>query len=318
MDRRSIIGFVLIGVVLMFWLYWNSSNVKTPPPPPKQDTVKVDNTLKNNSDTTNKETLKKDSLTNSAGTIFSKSTVGAPSDSLKPAYEKIIMIENSKASLEFTNYGGTLKKFTLKEFKTWDNNPLQLVDWKKGKELHLIFTSKDGKQISTANLIFEADYNEWDKINIQDNKDFTLKYTLNVVPDGSQKIVKTYTFKPDSYEFDVDYELFNSDKFITGSKYQVAWETSLNLTEHRSDDEATFSEAFAYMGTDIETLDATGFDEQYKGDFNGNTKYVSSRNIYFGVFIIPSSRPGDGAYLSGNREHLNDIGVREYYTIAVS
>ncbi|MEZ4692290.1 MAG: hypothetical protein R3A12_19875 [Ignavibacteria bacterium] len=26
MDKRSVLGFVLIGIVLMVWLYWNSSN----------------------------------------------------------------------------------------------------------------------------------------------------------------------------------------------------------------------------------------------------------------------------------------------------
>lgn len=321
MDRRSIIGFVLIGVVLMFWLYWNTS--KTPPPQPKkQDTVKVE--TKQSTDT-NKAPITsipttKDSITNSLGSIFSKSSAtGTTSDSLntKPLAEKIIQVENKKVFIEFSNYGGTVKKFTLKDFQTWDKNPLQLVNWKKSKELHLIFTSKDGKQISTANLVFNADYKEWDKINIEENKDFKLKYTLNVSADSSQKIVKTYTFKPDSYEFDVTYELFNSDKFITGSKYQVAWETSLNLTEHRSDDEATFSEAYALMGSDIEALDATSFDEPYKADFTGNTKYVASRNKYFGVYIIPDGTPGDGAYLTGSREHLPDNGVKENYSIAV-
>jgi len=323
MDRRSIIGFVLIGVVLMFWLYWNTS--KTPPPQPKkQDTVKVETTQSQPVDTTKKTTItntdtKKDSITNALGNIFSKSSVTGSNDSLntKPAAEKIITVENSKYTIEFTNYGGTLRKFTIKDFVTWDKNPLQLVNWKKGKELHLIFTSKDGKQISTAGLVFEGDYKEWDKINIEEKKDFTLKYTLNITPDGSQKIVKTYTFLPDSYEFDVNYELFNSDKFITGSKYQVAWETSLNLTEHRSDDEATFAEAFALMGSDIEQLDASKFDEPYKADFTGNTKYVASRNKYFGVYIIPDGAPGDGAYLTGSREHLPDNGVKENYSIAV-
>lgn len=321
MDRRSIIGFVLIGVVLMFWLYWNTS--KTPPPQPKkQDTVKVE--TKQSTDT-NKAPITsipttKDSITNSLGTIFSKSSAtGTTSDSLntKPLAEKIIQVENKKVFIEFSNYGGTVRKFTLKDFQTWDKNPLQLINWKKSKELHLIFTSKDGKQISTANLVFNADYKEWDKINIEENKDFKLKYTLNVSADSSQKIVKTYTFKPDSYEFDVTYELFNSDKFITGSKYQVAWETSLNLTEHRSDDEATFSEAYALMGSDIEALDASKFDEPVKADFTGNTKYVASRNKYFGVYIIPDGTPGDGAYLSGSREHLPDNGVKENYSIAV-
>ncbi len=321
MDRKSIIGFVLIGVVLMFWLYWNTA--KTPPPQPKkQDTVKVE--TKQNADTSANNKItgsnpSKDSITNALGNIFSKSSTSGPNDSLntKPAGEKIIQIENKKIAVEFTNYGGTVRKFTLKDFQTWDKNPLQLINWKKSKELHLIFTSKDGKLISTENLVFDADYKEWDKINIEDNKDFVLKYTLNITPDASQKIVKTYTFKQDSYEFDVTYELFNSDKFITGSKYQVAWETSLNLTEHRSDDEATFSEAYALMGTDIEALDAANFDEPYKSDFTGNTKYVASRNKYFGVYIIPDGAPGDGAYLTGSREHLQDKGVRENYSIAI-
>lgn len=320
MDRRSIIGFVLIGVVLMFWLYWNTA--KTPPPQPKkQDSVRVEQ--KQTTDTgkapiTNIPTTK-DSITNSLGSIFSKSSTTGTTDSLntKPLAEKIIQIENKKVFIEFTNYGGTVKKFTLKDFQTWDKNPLQLINWKKSKELHLIFTSKDGKQISTANLIFSADYKEWDKINIEENKDFKLKYTLNVSSDSSQKIIKTYTFKQDSYEFDVTYELFNSDKFITGSKYQIAWETSLNLTEHRSDEEATFSEAYALMGSDIETLDAANFDEPYKADFTGNTKYVASRNKYFGIYIIPDGTPGDGAYLTGSREHLPDNGSKENYSIAI-
>lgn len=320
MDRRSIIGFVLIGVVLMFWLYWNTA--KTPPPQPKkQDSVRVEQ--KQTTDTgkapiTNIPTTK-DSITNSLGPIFSKSSTSGATDSLntKPLAEKIIQVENKKVFIEFTNYGGTVKKFTLKDFQTWDKNPLQLINWKKSKELHLIFTSKDGKQISTANLIFSADYKEWDKINIEDNKDFKLKYTLNVSADSTQKIIKTYTFKQDSYEFDVTYELFNSDKFITGSKYQIAWETSLNLTEHRSDEEATFSEAYALMGNDIETLDAANFDEPYKADFTGNTKYVASRNKYFGIYIIPEGTPGDGAYLTGTREHLPDNGSKENYSIAI-
>ncbi|MBS1514392.1 MAG: membrane protein insertase YidC [Bacteroidetes bacterium] len=323
MDKRSIIGFVLIGVVMMFWLYWNTS--KTPPPQQKkQDSVKVENKQNAPVDTVKQQIkpeteTRKDSITNALGNIFSKSSTAGSFDSTgsKPASEKIIQIENKKVALEFTNFGGTIKKFTIKDFQTWDKNPVQLINWKKGKELHLIFTSKDGKLISTANLVFESDYKEWDKINIEEKKDFALKYTLNISPDGSQKIVKTYTFKPDSYEFDVSYEMFNSDKFITGSKYQVAWETSLNLTENRSDDEATFAEAFALMGTDLEQLDAAKFDEPYKADFTGTTKYVASRNKYFGIYIIPDGAPGDGAYLTGSREHLPDNGVKENYSIAV-
>ncbi len=71
------------------------------------------------------------------------------------------------------------------------------------------------------------------------------------------------------------------------------------------------------MGGELETLDATKVGEEYKSDFNGNTDYVSLRTKYFGLFIIPKDRKGDGAYMSGFRENLKDNGARENYSIAI-
>jgi YidC/Oxa1 family membrane protein insertase len=89
------------------------------------------------------------------------------------------------------------------------------------------------------------------------------------------------------------------------------------MTEFRSDQEAAFAEAFAYMGGELETIDATSIDEEYKGDFNGSTEYVGLRTKYFGVYLIPQDRKGDGAFMSGYHEKLKDEGARENYSIAV-
>ena len=50
------------------------------------------------------------------------------------------------------------------------------------------------------------------------------------------------------------------------------------------------------MGGELETLDATKNGEEYKGDINGNTDYVSLRNKYFGLFIIPKDRINEEFY----------------------
>ncbi|MEO6695244.1 MAG: membrane protein insertase YidC [Ignavibacteria bacterium] len=321
MDKRSVLGFVLIGVVLMIWLYWNSNTQqKQLPQTKKSDSVQVtDKTMDKLPDTSlsfNKvasDSLRIDSLGYKFGKIFSSKVIGG----INSTPEEIMIVENDKVKMEFSNYGGGLKNYTIKNYETWDNKPLQLVDWKKGKELHLLFTSKDGISINTKDLIFEADYPEFKKINVNTDNSYKLQYVLNVSKDSTEKIIKTYSFFPDSYEFDVTYEFFNASKFIADNKYQVVWESSLNMTEFRSDQEVTFSEAFAYMGGELETLDATSIGESYKGDFNGNTDYVSLRNKYFGVFIIPKEQKGNGAYLSGSREALKDAGSRENYSIAV-
>lgn len=313
----------------MIWLYWNSSTQQKMVQQNKNkitDSLKVqEKTLSKNPEINSTDTLKKslnnvisDSLKNDSlnikyGKIFSQKAI----DNSANPKEKIIILENEKVQMEFSNYGGGLKKYTIKNYETWDNKPLQLVDWKKGKELHLLFTSKEGKLINTKNLVFESDYPEWKKVELGSDTTFKLVYTLNITPDGSEKISKTYTFFRNQYEFDVEYEFKNPVKFISDNKYQVVWESSLNMTEFRSDQEVTYEEAFAYMGGELETLDANKENEEFKGDFNGTTDYVSLRTKYFGLFIIPKERKGDGAYLFGTKELLKDKGARENYSIAV-
>ena len=326
MDKRSLLGFVLIGIVLMIWLYWNSSTQQDAMMKSKRQADSLAQLQKSDSiftpiltnDTTAKDTASAknklvDSLMLKSGSLFYARTSGTEN----AAKEKVIMLESDKIQMEFTNYGGCIRKYTIKDYETWDKKPLQLVDWKKGKELSLLFTSKEGKLINTKDLVFDADYAEWQKVDLTKDSTFKLIYTLPLGADSSGKIIITYTFFANKYEFDVDYEFVNSSLFVTNNKYQVVWESSLNMTEFRSDQEVTYEEAFAHMGGELETLDAANFDEEYKGDFNGNTDYVSLRTKYFGLYLIPKDKKGDGAYLSGYREKLPDNGQRENYSIGV-
>lgn len=313
----------------MIWLYWNSStqqqlavqnrnriadSLKNIPSQEKSKSEDKTSLLK--SDTLKNipsDSLKNDSLKEKFGNLFYGKAIN---NSSSPS-EKVIVVENEKVSMEFSTYGGGLKKYTLKQYETWDKQPLQLVDWKKGKELHLLFTSKDGKLINTKDLVFETSSSGGEKINLNSDSSFKLRFTLNISPDSSEKISKVYTFYTSLYEFDVEYEFTNPYKFIADNKYQVVWESSFNITEFRSDQEITYSEAFAFMGGELETLDASNENEEFKGDFNGTTDYVSMRTKYFGLFIIPKDRKGDGAYLFGTKELLKDKGARENYSVAV-
>jgi YidC/Oxa1 family membrane protein insertase len=334
MDKKSIIGLVIIGIILVAWLvfmpYLQNSNK---PIQKTQTTKSVDTSQKNvspekttidslkeiNKKVTSDTTTADDSLKTQFGNIFYKNSVNyykSSSDSLK---EKVIIIENKKVKMLFSNYGGTLAEYYLKEFKSWDNQPIQLIDWKKGKELHLLFTSKDGRLINTKDLVFNSSYTYWEQINLENTKEYKLKYEIFISNDSTQKIVKTYTFHPDAYDFDVDFEILNSDKFISNSKYQVYWSSSLNLTEYRSDDEATFAKAYAYMGEELKDKDAnTEATDPKPSDLSGNTDFVGSRIKYFGVFIYSNApRKGDGAYLDGYTQKLPNEGLRKHYSIAL-
>ncbi|MCE1166330.1 MAG: membrane protein insertase YidC, partial [Bacteroidetes bacterium] len=324
MDKKSVIGFVVIGVILVIWMVWTSKMQK----PVQQQNQQTQETVQDSTKSKVQETkeievkktvndsAKQNAVNDEFGVLFSKNAVSNIKDT-SASKEKILYVDNAKYRFVFSDFGGSLKEVYMKGFKTWDGKPVQLVDWKKDRELNLFFTSKDGKSINTRDLVFNSSYRPDQAVDIDKDSTYTLKYELLVNGDSTQKIIKVYKFMPDSYEFTVNYEFVNPGNFIADSKYQVVWGSSLNLTEYRSDEESQFSEGFAYMGGELEQMQPKDFDKETNKDLNGNTDFVATRNKYFGVFIIPSPRKGDGAYLTENKTHLPDGGSRNLLSIAI-
>jgi len=317
MDKKSILGFVVIGIILIMWMVWTSKMQKPPQDNQPKQKTEITDTLKTKNippETQTKpvysDSIKLSELNNEFGIYFS-----ANADLAKTSVEKILTVESDLYRLEFTNIGGTLKRVYMKKFKTWNGLEVQLVDWKKNSELNMVFTSKDGKMINTKDLLFTSNKPSGN-IDINNAGDFVLKYSFSLTTDSASKIIKTYTFSKDKYEFDVSYELIKPSVFISDSKYQLMWGSALNLTEYRSDEESQFSEAFAYMGGELEEMHPSDYDKEVKQDLNGNTDFVSTRNKYFGIFIIPTLRKGDGAYLTGNKMHLPNEGQKNLFSIA--
>ena len=336
MDKKSISGFVLISLVLVVWFIWMSSNQQKAQVEQQQKLQQQKNqTEQIKNDSLNKlqkqdsnavkkttspaptaDTLKDVNIQDKYGMFAENSIEAARRDSSNNPGE-VIILENRDVILEFTNYGGMLKKYTMKNFTKLDKSELQLIDWNAGRELSLYFKTKDGKYIDTRNLIFLSSYQPWQRVNLESDSTFKLQYVMAIKSDTTKKIIINYSFRKSGYAFDVDYDILKPEEFIADYKYEVVWSTSLNLSEFRSDDEATFEGAYAYMGGELTEMQATKFDKNYEEQLTGNTDFVCSRNKYFGVFIIPENAPGDGAYLKGTRVHLPNEGVRSVYTISL-
>jgi YidC/Oxa1 family membrane protein insertase len=323
MDKRTILGFVLIAVILIGWLYiQNLNSVKEQQRKDlitkhiedslsrvyrsdtlhKKDTIKIES----KKDTTNLTGQQNDSL--KYGMLFKKFEKGE---------DKIFRIETDKYYAEFSTKGGTIIKYEVNGFKTWDGYPVQLLYLDKGGELNLLFTSTEGKLIDTKGLYFDSKYKPWEMVTLHGSDEYTLTYELPINDTSGAKIIKTYTFKNDSYMFNSNVELKNSYLFLANFEYQLIWENSLKLTEYRSDAEGNFAEAFSYIGGELDIVDATKIDQQYKSDLTGNTDWVLSRIKYFSVALIPQNPKANGSYVTGSRKILPDNGFEENYSIAL-
>lgn len=308
MDRQATLGFILIGLVLMVWMWYNA------PTPPVQKPLPIDTAhaaTQPAADTTLAKQVHEPASpepqpAKSYGEFFSNRLEGD---------EKILIVETDFYTAEVTTKGGLIRKWELKDFKTWNQYPVHLVDMATGGDFSLLFLSKDGKQINTRNLYFDADFPAWRKIVLKDDDSITVDLTLPI-RDG-KSIVKRLTFTNRKYTYDGEILFQNAADVIAGFEYQILWEHALPYAEHNSIDESHYAQAYAYSGGELAELDAASESESPQKDISGATDWVAARSKYFAVALIPAKGTSEGAFIEGRRKSQPDRGVKETYSIAL-
>ncbi len=318
MDKQATLGFVLIGIVLVVWLYFNS------PEPTPQD-------LKNIQDTT----IVKEDSPSQKGTSSNLQTLAqqvqkeqkeeteiTPSD----FDERIITIETDQALIEVNTLGARIRKYYLKDYKTWYyreiedttnfyDKHVQLVNSENGGDFNIIFVTKDGRLVNTASLGFDVNLDQaYYRIKAGDS--ISVKFE-NQIAEG-KSIIKNFVFYGNEYQSKVSVELNNLDDIISSFRYDVVWSNGINFVENNSVDEATYSNASAYSGEEQVIVDASDVGEKITKDINGKVDWVGVRNKYFAVIISPDKPDDDGgAYFEGTREEIPNLGTREYYSASL-
>lgn len=318
MDKQTTIAFVLIGIILVVWLYINAPEPQERPPATDPDSTLVEEEKPSAEDKADEKLIEENIAEDvpQDGSLF----VSEEKD------ERIITIDNNIAKLELTSKGGRIRKAYLKNYKTWyhrrvaDTNfydsHVQLINTDiEGGDLNVVFVTKDGKLVNTKNLYFETNKDSW-KYNIADGDSLVVEYKYNFGEDRS--ITKTYTFYGDKYNSKVDIELNNLDEIISSYTYDLIWETGVNFTEDNSVDEATFSNASAFSGGEQVVIDASSHGEKVERDLTGTIDWVGIKTKYFGMILAPKNpSPDGGAYFSGIQDAQTKYGTREYYSAAL-
>jgi YidC/Oxa1 family membrane protein insertase len=315
MDKQSTIAFILIGVILVFWLYLNS------PEPQKNNNKTIDTTqTASNIDSSKikpqeeeKPVEKIEEPANSAFSVFNSNN--------KP--EKVITIETDLVRIELTSQGARFRKFYLKEYETWYHNHIkdtsdfydthvQLINHsKEGGDFNLVFVTKDGQLVNTKSLDFSSDKNNA-YYRVKDGDSLSINYTYIV--EGNKSITKKFIFFGNNYNSKVDVILNNMDDIISSFRYDVEWSNGINFVEENSVDEANYSNAAAYTADEKVIVDASSVKEPVEKVLNGKIDWVGVRNKYFAVIIAPQNSSEDGgADFKGERVE-NNFGQREYYT----
>ncbi len=308
MDKQSTLGFVLIGLVLIGWMWLQA--------PPPQHTMQRSDTTQTAvavpRDTIKKEeprmppTVVREGRQDGTGRYFAGRETGR---------DQVMTIVTDLYTAEVSSRGGLLRTWTLHNFKSWDGVPVQLVDVDRGGDLSLLFTSRDGKLINTRDLVFDVSGPRGRSVTLQGEDSVTVTFTLPVSTGG--RIVKRLTFVNGSYEFGAAFEFQKMDSVLSNFEYQIVWEHGLRYAEHNSVDESGYAMAYASSGGEVTEVDASKVGENKQQDITGVTDWIATRNKYFLVAIFPRLPRSEGAFLEGTAAAMPDHGIKENYTLAL-
>ncbi|MBI2619108.1 MAG: membrane protein insertase YidC [Ignavibacteriales bacterium] len=298
MDRQATLGFVLIFMILMAWMYLNSP---TPPVPTEPQTVLSDTVAAPKEPTVEPPKATDLPSQDRFGRYFSARAQGK---------EQLITIETDLYKATITSKGGLIKEWELKKFKSWDGNPVQVVDYEAKGDLGVRFMSADGRLIETRSLYFEARASGR-QIALEGNEERELRLVLPASNGG--EMVKILRFRNGSYDIGLELVFSRLSDVVANFKYELAWESGLRYAERNSIDESAFSAAHAFAAGEHIEIDAGSVGQTVKQEHQGGVDWVAMNTKYFLLALIPGSVNTSAVYLQGERFAAPDNGAVERY-----
>ena len=268
-DINSLIGFFLIGLIFIGWLWLN-------PPPPVEENTNIENSTNEASvnESSNEEladVLTQTIAENNNEEELNLSTLTSLSDNKK------IKLETEKFSIEFSSIGGQISSLRLKEHLNYLGKPVNLIG-SNNSTFDIDFVTKTGRSFNTKNQFFVPSFSDRGSEKI-------IQMRLDVSEDVFLEY--TYTINDNDYIINLD---INSSGFKNildvNQDYNIVWELDAIRNSKSIDYENRYSYLTYYHDDDkIDYLSISGEDEDDEEDIN----WISYKQHFFSSVIIPES-----------------------------
>ncbi len=269
MDRKTLIGLILIGAILLLW-------------PTYLDVVFPEESLPV---VTEKEpaALPKEPV--------AVSSVEKEKPSVVEEKEVLFEIKTPLFSTTISNKnGGSISSFVIKKHLKEGEKQIQLVDDYNKENLLVSYINLSGEEVFLDGFWSFSQQKSF----VLDEKNPVAK--LSFYTSTSGKVVeKKLLFNYNTYTIVVDTDLESAEESILDGKFRLDWVGGIPLTEN-SRQESLFLEGLVSQGGSIQSyrvgsasLFGGGASQIEKSSkrYSGGTDFAGYRTKYFGVFLIP-------------------------------
>ena len=283
-DFNSLIGIMLIGILLMFWI---SSNTQI------ETTISENENIKSDSIEITDNTKKNISLDEINENLFANEFEVNSINELE--------FKNETFNIKFSEAGGQISELALNEYVNYKGAPIYLI--KDGNStFNLDFKTSNNRQINTKDQDFNAS-----RYKDGDNEVISMKLFVS----DERYLEYLYTIKPEEYLIDVKLQSKGfSDLINQNEDYNLSWKLNgIRNSKSISYENRYTRLTYYHDGDKIDKLSQMGDDEDQIKDVN----WISFRQHFFSSIIIPSETAFQDVRIS-SKDLVEDESVDTLYT----
>ena len=282
LDINSVIGFLLIGAILLYMLWQNQP---TPEQLAEQEKAKQEQLATESANQaaaemsiTNKATNNQQT-TDSLGLANLKNKIGdfAYALTLPSATDAFTTFENEVLSLKIDNKGGFISEVKLKKYVNHDSVPVYLI--KDGSSaFNLNFATSDNRTLNSTDLYFQPTLST-------SGENQVLSMRLKV--SETQFLEYRYELKPNDYMLGFSVKSQGLSNVLNSSQdVKLDWK----FKSHRQDQSVSFENRYTRLtyqheGDKINKLSQSGDDDETESDI----AWMSFRQHFFSTILVPDT-----------------------------
>lgn len=266
MDRNTVIGFILIGALMIGMFAINSKGKLAMEGEQKRiaDSIAA---LKPKVDLS---VAKMPSVANDTNTV--KNDQGIFGNSIEAA--KTTSVENELFKITFSNKGAQPVAVELKKYNKFNGDKVALLKSSFNKISYPVNIG-DNKTARSEELIFSTE-----PVTVDADKSQTIRFKLS--DSTGKQIVHAFTIHPNEYMIDFNIAINGADRLFTQNKMSLLWQAEAPQIEKDHKYERTQSHICFKQGNDFDfEYLSSGDDKEFKKDL----KWLSVKQQFFTAIL---------------------------------